>query len=64
MSNYSEFGLKVRSALLQREVTMTTLARKVGITPAYLSEILKGTRGKRTGEKYKSKIYEILGITE
>ncbi len=62
MDNYSEFGLTVRSELLKRRMTMTALAKELGITSVYLSDILRGVRGQRKGTEYKERISKILGI--
>jgi len=59
MSEYTDFGLKARSIMLQKKITLTALAKEVGICPPYLSEIFRGTR---KGETQKKKIAKILGI--
>lgn len=64
MKNYTEFGIKVRAELLRRDMTIAELAEKIGICSMYLSDILRGNRGKRKGQQYKAKIAEILGIDE
>lgn len=50
---YSSFGIKVRTALLERELTITSLASELGISVSYLSDILKGSR---KGKKQKSEL--------
>jgi transcriptional regulator with XRE-family HTH domain len=64
MDGYSEFGLKARSTMLQKGITMTSLAKEVGVSCMYLSELLRGTRGKRTIGKYQPTIAKILGMEE
>jgi transcriptional regulator with XRE-family HTH domain len=63
MDNYSEFGLKVRTELLKRRMTMTALAKELGITSVYLADILRGVRGQRKGAEYHERISKILGIS-
>lgn len=57
MENYSGFGVDVRTVMLKKGVRLTALAKEVGISASYLSEILKGTRN---GAQYKEKILNIL----
>lgn len=54
---YSEFGVSVRAQMLRKGVKGTKIAKELGISNAYLSDIL---RGARNGEKYKGRIIEIL----
>jgi hypothetical protein len=61
LENYSEFGLNARAAMLKMGITLTALAKELGISTYYLSEILKGTR---PGNKYKGVIARTLGIRE
>lgn len=56
---YSEFGVKVRTKLLQEGKTMTWLAKQLNISNAYVSEILKGTR---TPEKKIKEIKQLLDL--
>jgi len=55
------FEKEVRKALIDKEMSITELAQQLGITAAYLYDILKGNR---TGKKQKKKIVQILGINE
>ena len=64
MNNYSDFGVKARAIMLQKGITITALSKELGISCMYLSELLRGTRGKRNGRKYREQIAQILGITE
>lgn len=61
MAEYSEFGLKARKVMLEKDIKQIALAKDLGISPYYLSEILKGTR---PGKKYRRAICEKLGIEE
>ncbi|MDC2863756.1 helix-turn-helix domain-containing protein [Bacillus sp. BP-3] len=56
---YSSFGIKVRTSLLERDLTLTSLASELEISVSYLSDILKGSR---KGRKQKKRIADILGI--
>jgi len=56
---YSEFGLKARAIMLQKKITMTALAKEIGVCTPYVSEIFKGTRA---GTTQKVKIAEVLGM--
>jgi len=58
---YSDFGLAARKAMLEKHTTLTTLAKELGVSLTYVSEILKGTR---EGKGYKEKIIEILEMKE
>ena len=60
MQKYSEFGLKARAIMFKRKITLTALAKEIGISTSYVSEILKGTR---EGESQKKRIMEALGMT-
>lgn len=57
MQAYSEFGIEARAIMLKKKITMTSLAKEVGVSTSYLSEIFKGTR---SGKNQKSKIMEVL----
>lgn len=59
MVQYTDFGLEARAIMLKKKITMTALAKDIGVCCSYLSEIFKGTR---TGRAQKAKIAEILGM--
>ncbi|OPX87002.1 MAG: Helix-turn-helix domain protein [Pelotomaculum sp. PtaB.Bin104] len=59
MTEYTKFGLEARKILILQRKSMTKLAKEIGISCTYLSEILRGTR---KSEKYKEKIAQILGM--
>ncbi|ENQ3106011.1 Helix-turn-helix [Bacillus sp. 491mf] len=56
---YSNFGIEVRKVLLERDLTLTSLASELKISVSYLSDILKGSR---KGKKQKVRIIEVLGL--
>jgi transcriptional regulator with XRE-family HTH domain len=58
---YSEFGVRIRAQMLRKGIKGTQLSKQLGISNAYLSDIL---RGSRDGVKYRPKIAEILGIPD
>ncbi|HDZ5581163.1 TPA: helix-turn-helix transcriptional regulator [Staphylococcus aureus] len=57
----TDFGLKVRTELLKRDMTNKQLAEMLEISSAYLSDIL---RGRRDGFEQKKRIARILEIKE
>ena len=56
---FSEFGLKARTEMLRRGVTITELAKQLGVSPSYVSDILRGVR---KGKPQRKRIAEILGL--
>jgi len=56
----SEFEKEVRKALIDRDMSLSDLAEKLGISLSYLYDIFKGSR---KGEEQKKKIIELLGLT-
>lgn len=61
MTNYTEFGAEARKLMLLKGITVTQLAKELGISTNYVSDIFKGAR---SGRKYKNRIAEILGMEE
>jgi len=59
MLGYSEFGIAARVIMLKKNITMASLAKELGISAAYVSDILRGVR---RGKKYRDKIAQILGM--
>ncbi|HDH6845890.1 TPA: helix-turn-helix transcriptional regulator [Staphylococcus aureus] len=57
----TDFGLKVRTELLKRNMTNKQLAEMLEISSAYLSDIL---RGRRDAFEQKKRIVKILEIKE
>ncbi|WP_419791624.1 helix-turn-helix domain-containing protein [Staphylococcus chromogenes] len=57
----TDFGIKVRSELLKRNMTNKELAEMLGISAAYVSDIL---RGRRDAHEQKKRIAKILEIKE
>lgn len=54
-----DLSIKIRNELYKREMTHTQLAKELGISQAYLSDILSG---KRDGEKAKERVNQIRKI--
>lgn len=57
----TDFEIEVKVALIRKRITQNEFAKELGITNAYLSDIL---RGNRKGGKYKELIKEKLNIKE
>lgn len=57
----NEFGVKVRATLFAKNMQQKELANLLGISSAYLSDIL---RDKRRGENVRAKIIKILDMKE
>ena len=55
----SQFEKDIRKALIDQNLTIGGLAGKLGISQAYLYDILKGNR---PGSQQKEKIIQILGL--
>lgn len=53
------FGKEVEKALIDRDMSKSELAKILGITQPYLTDILKGTRD---GKERKKQIAEYLGL--
>lgn len=61
MKGYSEFGLRARAIMLKKGISATAIAKELGVSNTYVSEILKGTRN---GKGRKEQIAKILGMDE
>ncbi|MGV3138319.1 helix-turn-helix domain-containing protein [Brevibacillus agri] len=59
MRQYTEFGLEARRIMLLKNIKMTDIAKALGVSSAYIGDIL---RGSRPGKKHKPLIAEMLGI--
>jgi transcriptional regulator with XRE-family HTH domain len=59
--NQSKFENAVRVELAKRQMSIADLADALGVTPAYIHEILRGTR---KAYQTKPKIYEYFGWTD
>jgi len=59
MTHYTEFGAEARKIMLQKNIKMTEVAKELGVSSTYISEIFKGTRN---GVKQKPKIAKMLGM--
>ncbi|MBM2657587.1 helix-turn-helix domain-containing protein [Staphylococcus pseudoxylosus] len=55
----TDFGVSVRTELLIRGITLTEFARTLGISTAYLSDIL---RGRRDAKEQKHRIAKLLNL--
>lgn len=55
----TDFEKAVRHALIDRNMSVTDLAGKLGISVSYMFEIIKGTR---KAEQQKERIKQFLGI--
>lgn len=65
MQPYTEFGLKATAIMNQKRITMTAIAKKLDITPQYVSCIFTGKtgNGKKAHER-KKQIAELIGMEE
>ncbi|HHT7202892.1 MULTISPECIES: helix-turn-helix domain-containing protein [Bacillales] len=57
----NEFGMKVRATLFAKNMHQKELAKLLGISNAYLSDII---RDKRKGKDIRAKIIKILDMKE
>lgn len=60
MREISKFEVDVKTELLKRKITMTSLADKLGISVAYCSDVI---RGNRSAMHIRKKICEELNIS-
>ena len=54
-----DFKIEVKTELIRQNMTMKTLAERLGISQAYLSDIVNGNR---KADHYRKEICEILKI--
>ena len=59
MTHYTEFGAEARKIMLQKKIKMVDVAKELGVSVTYISEIFKGTR---EGKKQKPLIGKMLGM--
>ena len=58
--NKQEFEIAVKTALIKNEkLNLSKLAKELGISAAYLSDVV---RGNRKAEQYRKRICEILDL--
>lgn len=57
----SDFEKAVRHALIDHDMTMTDLAKKLGISNSYVCDLIKG---KRENQEQLQRIKDFLGITD
>lgn len=60
--SHEEFSIRVRAKLREVGMTQTDLAESLGITQAYLSDILLGKRAGKKAKEHLKNVQEILGI--
>ncbi len=53
------FGVEIKKNLVDRQMTQTELAKKIGVSPKYINLILYG---ERSGKKYIPAITSLLGL--
>ncbi|MBC2149533.1 helix-turn-helix transcriptional regulator [Listeria booriae] len=51
-----------RIALIKRGISQAELARQIGISPVYLSDILNGNRDGKKPDDIKKQIVDLLGL--
>ncbi|AQY50474.1 hypothetical protein PWEIH_00460 [Listeria weihenstephanensis FSL R9-0317] len=54
----------VTIALVQRGISQAQLARTIGISPAYLSDILNDNRSGKRADEIKNQVANALGIDQ
>ncbi|AVV56387.1 transcriptional regulator [Paenibacillus glucanolyticus] len=59
MTHYTEFGAEARKIMFQRNIKMIDVAKEIGVSVSYVSDIFKGAR---SGEKQKPLIAKMLGM--
>lgn len=59
-----DLELKVRYELMRREMQYRDLAKLIGISGAYLSDILTGRRNGPAAQRHAENIRKVLGIKE
>ncbi len=55
------FGINVKKRLIDMRMTQRQLAKDIGVSENYLTDILSG---RRSGKKYKPLIYKKLGLED
>jgi transcriptional regulator with XRE-family HTH domain len=57
-----ELGMKVRSELFRRKMSQKELAGIIGITPVYLSDIIRGRKTGPKAQEHVKRIKKVLSI--
>ena len=57
---YNKLGLWINKELAKRGLTQTRLAEELGISPQYLTEIMRGSIGIEVAAAWKDKCKEAL----
>ncbi|WP_414838452.1 helix-turn-helix domain-containing protein [Carnobacterium sp. TMP28] len=60
MSN--DLSIKVRVKLVEKNLTMTKLAKELGMSTAYLSDIINGKKDGPKAQEHVKRIKKILSI--
>ncbi len=60
--SHEEFSIRVRAKLREAGMTQTDLAKSLGITQAYLSDILLGKRTGKKAQEHIRYIKKIIGL--
>lgn len=55
------FGKAIKKRAVEKDMSLADVATAVGLSRQYLSSIMTG---RRTGQKYRSKIINLLELTE
>ncbi|MGO2961263.1 MAG: helix-turn-helix domain-containing protein [Carnobacterium maltaromaticum] len=58
----SDLAMKVKIKLVENSLTMTKLAKELGMSVAYLSDIINGKKNGPKAQEHIKKIKKILGI--
>lgn len=59
-----DLSIKVRVKLVERELTMTQLAKELGMSVAYLSDIINGKKDGPKAQEHIKRIKKVLDIKE
>lgn len=59
MPHYTEFGAEARKIMHLRGIKMIDVAKEIGVSVSYVSDIFNGAR---SGEKQKPLIAKMLGM--
>jgi len=57
-------SIKVRVKLVEKDLTMTQLAKELGMSAAYLSDIINGKKDGPKAQEHIRRIKKILSIKE
>lgn len=57
-----KFGIEVRNQLFKVKMTQSELAKRIGISDAYLSDIIRGKKDGTKAQEHIRRIKKVLGI--